>query len=399
MFTGPACRRFAAGPRPLVLPIVIAATVFAARPARALPEFARIYHTSCQTCHSTVPKLNATGLAFQADHFNFTGGLVMARDKGLRAIPLSGLATFSYEDQRNEGGASSGSGSVGGYAVVRPLANTGPSGHDITTAFRSLILFSADGFSLAPQRYGGYFVAGTARANPGGSEGALADAYASVPLVGSHGQLALTAGQFTPMLYQWDPLNSLTQTLPAAIADSIDGFSFASAVPGVRLDYFDHRGTGTGDGLYISGGVPFGGQLQLNHLSRVNNEHGLFATGFERRGVNSLGLFGYTHDGNNLGGVLATQDVATNLHLLGIAAIGHDVLGETRRASVQADYTMSWQLALSLRTEVLAGTTHDTGEAAAVTFYPIKLQALRLRAEIQERRADRVFQGSAILQF
>ncbi len=40
-------------------------------PARAIPAFARKYHTACSTCHSNWPELNDFGLAFKLNGFKF----------------------------------------------------------------------------------------------------------------------------------------------------------------------------------------------------------------------------------------------------------------------------------------------------------------------------------------
>jgi hypothetical protein len=42
-------------------------------PARAIPAFARRYETSCLTCHTVYPKLNAFGEAFRRDGYRFPG--------------------------------------------------------------------------------------------------------------------------------------------------------------------------------------------------------------------------------------------------------------------------------------------------------------------------------------
>lgn len=42
-------------------------------PARAIPAFARKYETSCLTCHTVYPKLNAFGEAFRRDGYRFPG--------------------------------------------------------------------------------------------------------------------------------------------------------------------------------------------------------------------------------------------------------------------------------------------------------------------------------------
>jgi hypothetical protein len=61
--------------RPLVLAVVAAVLLGAsARPADAIPAFARKYRVSCATCHSPVPRLNAFGEQFAANGFEFAPG-------------------------------------------------------------------------------------------------------------------------------------------------------------------------------------------------------------------------------------------------------------------------------------------------------------------------------------
>src|SRR5436305_14596598 len=43
------------------------------RPAHAVPEFARQYAVSCQTCHSIAPRLNDFGQGFKANNYNWPG--------------------------------------------------------------------------------------------------------------------------------------------------------------------------------------------------------------------------------------------------------------------------------------------------------------------------------------
>ncbi len=47
------------------------AALFVAQQASALPAFARKYQTSCVTCHSAFPRLNAIGESFRLDGFKF----------------------------------------------------------------------------------------------------------------------------------------------------------------------------------------------------------------------------------------------------------------------------------------------------------------------------------------
>ena len=53
--------------------LMIAALVSIARPAAAIPAFARKYGTSCGTCHTIYPKLNPFGEAFRHNGFRFPG--------------------------------------------------------------------------------------------------------------------------------------------------------------------------------------------------------------------------------------------------------------------------------------------------------------------------------------
>jgi hypothetical protein len=52
---------------------LVASTIAAATPARAVPAFARKYGTSCLTCHSVYPKLTPFGEAFRRNGYRFPG--------------------------------------------------------------------------------------------------------------------------------------------------------------------------------------------------------------------------------------------------------------------------------------------------------------------------------------
>src|SRR5207248_2081674 len=214
----------------LTLLILVGGLLLAGSPGYALPVFARRYGETCQKCHSIAPRLNSFGLAFQANHYNWPGKRP-ARDKAARqseglGLPLSGLATFSGEDNRTE--------------------------RTSTAHFRALELFVANGFGVGPMRRGGYFVdAVAATRNEDDREGDLEKAFATLPVAGRRGQGALTVGQFIPLSYQWDPNNQLTETLPFALADDLDGFSFTDPVPGLRAVYFNHPGRASHEGAYV----------------------------------------------------------------------------------------------------------------------------------------------------
>jgi hypothetical protein len=350
--------------------ILVSALLLTASPSNALPVFARRYGETCQKCHTIAPRLNAFGLAFQANHYNWPGGKPPAakskQKSGLASLPISGLATFSVEDSRTD--------------------------HKTTANFRDLELFAANGFGLDPKRRGGYFVdvlgATTDEDERGGN---LEKAFVTLPVAGRRGQGALTVGQLIPLSYQWDPNNQLTETLPFALADDLDGFTFTDPVPGVRAEYFSHAGLENADGNYLMVGVPFEGSLALNRHSRWGSAHGVYAHGFRRWGYSSVGLFGYTHAGSHLEGLIGTHRLGKKLYLLGVGVIGHDSDGATRRLAVQGEYVASPRLALTADLEALGGHQNDVGGIAAITYYPFKLPYLRLTGEMVQRKGDRTF--------
>lgn len=51
---------------PRLLAIIAAAAALTTSSANALPQFSRMYQTSCNTCHTVVPRLNLTGMDFLA---------------------------------------------------------------------------------------------------------------------------------------------------------------------------------------------------------------------------------------------------------------------------------------------------------------------------------------------
>src|SRR6516165_10081 len=55
----------------LLLMATVMFLLFPAQPCRAIPAFARMYGTSCSTCHIDFPKLNDFGKAFKDAGFKF----------------------------------------------------------------------------------------------------------------------------------------------------------------------------------------------------------------------------------------------------------------------------------------------------------------------------------------
>src|SRR6266511_3986884 len=177
--------------RPLQLWLFTIGLFVAGQPGYALPKFAREYGVGCQTCHSVPPRLNTFGLAFQANHFNWPGGNPPAPASGLKAVLPSAIVAFRYADNRTQDTRS--------------------------TEFEELQLFFAGGFRAGMRRPGGYMASmlvATREEKPGNME----ETFASVPVAGRRGQLALTAGQSSPLMYQWWHHTRLLDTAPAALS-------------------------------------------------------------------------------------------------------------------------------------------------------------------------------------
>ncbi|MCA1595054.1 MAG: hypothetical protein LC772_01295 [Chloroflexi bacterium] len=332
-----------------------------ALPASALPEFARRYGVSCEMCHSVPPHLNTFGMAFQANFFNWPGPQPPASRSLLSRIPLSVLAISSTQ------GPTDGNGTTTTHGIVR--------------------LFAASGFPLGANRRGGFFI-DDMLINSSGTAGDLGNAFASLPFAGARGQFALSVGQLSPLMYEYDPVNSLTAALPGALADGVDAFTFTDPTPAVRLDFFDNRGRGTADGNYASLGVPFLGHLTTTNEAILRGSRGLFAHAFRRHGYATLGAFAYIHAGSSEAGLIGDRELRPNVILTGIAHLGHDDLGSHQRLSAEANFLPSSYLALTGRLEATAGDDSQIYPVAAVTYYPFHQHLIRLMAQTIQARSN-----------
>src|SRR5207247_2868871 len=105
--------------------------------------------------------------------------------------------------------------------------------------------------------------------------------------------------------------------------------------------------------------------LWLNRHARLGSPRGVLAHGFRRWGDDSVGLFGFTHAGNHLEGVIGTHALSKKLHLVGVGALGHDSDGSTRRLAVEGEYVAGPRVALTADLEALDGHQNDVGGIAA----------------------------------
>lgn len=348
-----------------ILSLAVVMTIVAGTPAAAVPAFSRMYGVPCRTCHTVAPALNSTGQAFQANFFHWTSesGGVIPKKRGLLAAPISGIVTADY------------------------IRNTT---FKITSDFRfeNLELYASDSFVLDARRNGGYFVDFVVAIREGRA-GDLNNAWAAVPIYGKRGEVAVTAGQFSPMMYQYDSMNSLTVALPMGLSQGVDGIAFTAPTPGIRLDYFNNRVKGTADGDYLALGLPFEGHLTLNSNSRLYDARGLFVHGFRRQAKTSIGAFGYLNGDLHQIGLLGTYTALPELNLLAAYADSHDRFGKNRGLSLEANWAPKPVVALTGRLESISGFQKDTYPVAAVTYYPFSPPFLRLSVETIQQKGNR----------
>src|SRR5438477_391424 len=82
-------------PTRLLLPLVAAALLSTAVPARALPAFARRFNLACGACHSAVPRLNAFGEAFHENGFKPPGTMWTPLPRTLSDAITQGMAVWT----------------------------------------------------------------------------------------------------------------------------------------------------------------------------------------------------------------------------------------------------------------------------------------------------------------
>jgi hypothetical protein len=353
----------------------IATTFAPQRPTQALPIYSRRYGIPCQTCHLIPPMLNQTGLAFQANHFNWPNNNPPAFHDGLSAEPISGLVTnFTTSGQ----------------------------GAETLTEFNALELFASDGITFRPGENaglnGGYWIDYSAVTN-GQRAGGLDGAFVSLPVAGNHGQLAVVAGQFAPLTYQWDAIGDLTNTHPAVFDNGIDNVTFDNSAPGVRLEYYNNRGKMTANGNYVEVGVPFNGHLNLNEYSSWYGDQGVYVHAFRRVKFTTEGVLYFAHGNNQYASLIGTQHLGRYVYLLESAGSGHDEFGDENYLSGEATYCpVSW-MALTGRFDSIKGTVNSDYPTATLTLYPGKIRWLRLSAETVQQKGNRSNTVYAYLQF
>ena len=358
----------------ILLCLLLGILCMRSNPAQAIPVYSRQFNVPCSTCHTVAPRLNKFGYAFQANQFNWPGEKPRPRQDVSRYLPITTLTTYSYANDLT--------------------------GRQETADIRSFELFFSSGLGFDHGRQGGYFIDLVAAVTgEDGTNGDLENAYVSVPVLGRRGQLALTLGQMTPLMYQNDPINSLADTLPYGLTEGVDNFAFAEPTPMIRLDYFDNRGKISADGNYLSLAVPFRGHLELTRQGTVQAGSGIFAHAFHRQGYLTYGALGYFHKGSTLAGLIGTYACRERIYLTGVATLGHEPRLNTTHLSLEAEYLPNRRLSFTGRAELIGGDRSELASVAAINYYPLANSYLRLSAENHQRRTDRAIELTVRVQY
>jgi hypothetical protein len=331
------------------LRILVALLMFygVSQTANALPSFARKYNTSCNTCHTYAPKLNAFGRAFQANYLN------LPKDSGLKVTP-----TFP----------------------ISVLTTTRTDSNDVTRsqlAVEGSQFVAADSYSnqdttisylLDVQAYG------TNRMR----QGTIKKGY----VAGRMGAFGVAIGQTSPLSFQYDAANRLTDALPLALSVGIDGIALTDPVPTLRLDMFGDgtQGSFLPAGTRLSLGVTADGALGFRDGATVGSQHGSYVIGSLDRMGKRYGVMSYLSGGAALITLSVQQDVNNRLSVL--AAGTHVSSGGVPTAgTLEADYSVSTRVVVTGRLDVASRSDF----LAAASWYPCVKSRLRVSAEASTR--------------
>lgn len=265
-------RRFSLG-----LIAVLATAQSVARPAEAFPYFARKYDVSCHTCHSIVPKLNETGLAFRQRGYRL-------ERPTRRTIPFAGGFAGRYENRESDGVDDA-------HLKVVKVVTGGPLGE------RASYVVKWHAVDRTLDRRGRLV----------DRSGVFEDLFLNIDL---DADVWLTVGQFR-VFNQFDASRQLSASLPVALAMGVPGkeadsrrqmdlrgFSPAHRTPAVMLSYHSAVADGSIDGLYLHGSIPFSGEFSIPSTDLARKEasfafegrpKGLFLEGYHRVGLRTIG--------------------------------------------------------------------------------------------------------------
>ena len=361
-----------------VLLLLVAATV-----ATASPQVAREYRLDCSHCHVAPPRLNSRGLTFLVSGYDPS-----QFGERRRTVPLAVWNTFDFERRHTAD-------LTKGYPGRVELISFG-------TIPRSRVAYFAEWRAISQS------IGGNRRLLD--RSGRFEDLFVRVPV--THGpSAAVTIGQFRA-LSQIDVSLRLSLSEPLAFSSSVPAvgragsarlralraFSASGRQPGARFEYQRTAATSP-DGWYASVTLPLTGELTVPMTDAASFEFegrpkGVFAEGFRRWGMRSIGGHLFAGEDRRLATVVATHELK---RVAMFGAVGRfTATGATdTRLSVGGEYTIHPSLILGARLDdrttagqtvagLLYGNVH-------IPFGPARFrQALRLQIEQRVQRRNHI---------
>jgi len=343
-------------------------TGFAAvQEAEAIPLFANRHHTTCNTCHSIPPKLNANGWAYAANGYRLPPGVAESREtegpktkRALESIPFTTWITARYEDKSED--------DVSDLFLPKvELVAGGPLGERLSYFAEWRIVSESLRGDGSFQDRGGRFE----------------DLYLEWAFAGEH---ALKVGQYRSLnqvdvsrrLSTSEPLlfgNGLqTDTDPDPRLNSLMRFSPSSRSPSIGYSFRSIRGQRSSDGLFHHLTVPFVGELSIPLSDEASDEasfelqgppKGVFLETYYRKGLSSIGVHAFYDDDAWLATALGTLSWRRDFFLTaGVGVDDRDELDSRERYSLEVEYLQSrrdrFRPGFGLRVEDVTDDGRDT---------------------------------------
>lgn len=355
----------------------------AATAALASPQVAREYRLDCSHCHVAPPRLNPRGLAFLVSGYD-----PKQLGERYRTVPLAVWNTFDLE-RRNTIDLTK------GYPGRVELISFG-------TIPRSRVAYFAEWRAISQS------IGGNRRLLD--RSGRFEDLFVRVPVTRGP-SAAVTIGQFRT-LSQVDVSLRLSLSEPLAFSSSVPAvgragsarlralraFSASGRQPGARLEYQRTAGTSP-DGWYANITLPLTGELTIPIADAASFEFegrpkGVFAEGFRRWGMRSIGGHLFAGEDRRLATVVATHEVK-RLAMFGAVGRFTAPTASDTRLSVGGEFTIHPSLIVGARLD----DRTTTGQTVAgllygnvhVPFGPARFrQALRLQIEQRVQRRNHI---------
>lgn len=361
-----------------------------AQQAQASPQFARQHQVSCGTCHSLPPKLNLTGLDFQARGYRLPPELstsAQPRPEAQRTVPLAIWLTGRFEDKTADNASDL-------FLPKVELISGGRFGENWSyfAEWRIVSLGLNDDGTLSDRggRFEDLFVAWEP------AEGHTLKLGQYRLLQQTDVSLRLSASD--PLLFD-NGLRVGVHSDPRLSA--LSTFSPSSRSPSVSYTVRSVRGERPADGLFHSVTLPFVGELSIplsDEASRrasfeVGNPKGAFLETYFRRGYKTIGAHAFIEDDVWLVTALGTL-AWRNLFVSAGLGVDDPGQGSTRnRSSIEFEYLFSpsttTRYAAGLRVEDVSSDGRRTAFVPyLVASMPNRSYTLLFQAQYKSQDGD-----------